>query len=798
MELRTPFEFLVGRLSSVLVTAGFLVVSGAAVAGCGSDSTSGGTTPTDTATGGSDVATGGDTTTAGDTASGGDTTSAQQCCADKGAQCGFVAGCPSSCGSCQTGFQCNSQTNKCVEQTTGPKLKVFGESCGVNEDCPNPPNNATDEQLDEYFQCLNDQCEDGLCVYGVCTKTCLIPSNGDKKNNATGTNGADGIADEGIDAGCDGATDGQAGSAFKCVEFANPAQGSAQRCVAGTTFKACKADGDCPSEEVCGYKFILGNYTTVCQPKFKQADGSPGAKAGEFCNADPADGPEIECANSFCGNFGCLSFCKADTDCPNNGFCEKGVKIFGEDSPGFDICSTKPCFLDTECPTGQFCRTFYNGAESEDGSPDPDDATKVIYPGFTGRCAAIKPGAVKEGEKCDPFPNDDDTTFGDCFNPFWCLDGVCGGHCKADGDCASSQKCTAVEIPIDLDDPQDGTDDVYAPITVCRNYPGAKGDCYGQGDCKGDAAAPYCRMFEGVDLSQQATKTQYTQKGICIAPEAGYADAGQLCGALADATQCKSGLCGFGTETQPGFCLDMCSGKADCPAEVTIGDAKYKMLCRSYLMGWNGTTQPLDDLYAPLCVPVEGTTSLADCSATKKCGTGEVCSAFSIAYGPTKAAKVEYLCVGLGADAKPTKQVGEACNPDAETTECVTGACMPDSETGKGYCSAYCNSNSDCGNGNGLFCDTDHQIIGRADASKAAIAPMCLKKKSCIPCAYDFQCATGTICNWKSKADENGRCAPPCTTDADCAGTDGGAKCEAQSDYAGKPTGAKVCTPTCK
>ncbi len=127
MELRTPFEFLVGRLSSVLVTAGLLVVGGAAVAGCGSDST-GSTTPTDTATGGSDVATGGDSQSGSDTAAGGDTTSAQQCCADKGAQCGFVAGCPSSCGSCQTGFQCNSQTNKCVEQTTGPKLKVFGVS----------------------------------------------------------------------------------------------------------------------------------------------------------------------------------------------------------------------------------------------------------------------------------------------------------------------------------------------------------------------------------------------------------------------------------------------------------------------------------------------------------------------------------------------------------------------------------------------------------------------------------------------------------------------------------------------
>lgn len=791
MELR----MYLGRLPSLLASAGLVLVSAAALPACGSDSNGGTTTPTtDVATGGD---TGGDTATGGDIATGGDAKDNAACCAEKNAQCGFVAGCSASCGGCPTDKTCTA--NKCVDKVVGPEPAKFGEPCDPDFTCQIPGPNATDDDFAEYRDCLDNLCEDGVCAFGVCTKTCNTPSNGDTKINASGANGQDGVADEGVDDGCEGAEDGPAGASFKCTQWGNPAQGqNYQVCTAGTTFKECKANTDCPSGEVCGYKYLLGQIKTVCAPAYKNNDGSAGAGAGEICNDDPEVGPVKVCANNLCGGAGaCLAFCKADSDCPAGNECETAPNFFGENVPA-DICQPKECYLDEECPAGQFCRSFYNQAESDDGSPDPDDPSKVIYPGFTGGCSPIAPGTAKEGEKCDPFPNDDDTTLPDCYNPYWCLDGVCGGHCKADSDCAPSQKCTVVEIPLDLSDPQDDIDDVYAPISVCRNYPGAKGECYGQGDCKGDAAAPYCRMIETVDLAQQATKTQYTQKGLCIQPEAGYADAGALCGALADGTQCKSGLCGFGTETQPGFCLDMCSGKSDCPASVTIGQEQYKMICRSYLMGWNGTTQPLDDLYAPLCVPADSASSLADCAATKKCSGTEVCVPFPIAYGPTKAAKVEYWCVGLGADEKPTKNIGEACNPEAETAECLSGVCMPDSETGKGYCSAYCNADADCGTGNGLFCDTAHQSIGRADAKFAAIVPMCLKKKSCIPCAYDFQCATGNICTWKSKADEFGRCAPPCQTDADCAGTDGGAKCEAQNDYAGKPTGKKVCTPTCK
>lgn len=180
------------------------------LAACGTDGTTGGTasgadtsTTTDTANVGDTFTTGdaGGKDAGGDTStSGGDTTdagSSSQCCKDKGAECGFVAGCPQSCGSCGTDKVCDTKAgatkNKCIAKTTGPAKKALGEACGPNKDCIEPGNNATDAEQQAYFQCLDDQCDSSMCWLGVCTKTCNIAA--DSKNNATGAtqSGGDGF-----------------------------------------------------------------------------------------------------------------------------------------------------------------------------------------------------------------------------------------------------------------------------------------------------------------------------------------------------------------------------------------------------------------------------------------------------------------------------------------------------------------------------------------------------------------------------------------------------------------------------
>jgi hypothetical protein len=121
---------------------------------------------------------------------------------------------------------------------------------------------------------------------------------------------------------------------------------------------------------------------------------------------------------------------------------------------------------------------------------------------------------------------------------------------------------------------------------------------------------------------------------------------------------------------------------------------------------------------------------------------------------------------------------------------------------GKGYCSAICNSDDDCGTKDGMFCDKQNMSfpgIARADKTKAAIVPLCRKKKACIPCAYDFQCAGNYACTNVGGAGTlaNQRCAPVCTTDDDCKSSDGGTKCLPVKDADGKDLGTKTCTPSC-
>ncbi|MFZ4580234.1 MAG: hypothetical protein ACOYOB_17770 [Myxococcota bacterium] len=822
------------------------------LAACGSDSTGGTSTTTDT----SDTKDifGGDLTPGDSTADSNDNpdtinpgsdantdvTAAQQCCLDKGADCGFVPGCPANCGPCKTNFKCDtagtSPTYKCKAETVVEKKK-FGEACGPDKTCRPPQQGAADTEVQAYRDCINAQCDTGLCI-GVCTKMCTIVN--DVVNNATGDQGADGVEDPGSPSDCEDAVDGPNGTAFKCIEYASQAQlaqgQSFSYCAAGTNFKPCKADSDCPATEACGLQFFNGSPQLVCAPKAKNPNGTPGVGVSETCNDDPLSGKVATCENNLCGTTGCLSFCKSDNDCvtakgacksgkcDGTGAtcsgdadcsawqCEKGVKMYSDVPDLFDVCLPKKCFLDKECGDSDFyCRTFYNGVSSPDGDPDPIDKTKITMPGWEPGCVRKTVGGSAKGQACDAFPNDNDKSVPICENPIWCVDGSCSGHCKTDTDCATNQKCGALEIPLDLSNPADDIYDVFLPLEVCTPMAAPKGECKSSADCK-DATSNYCKLWEyQYQLPGQATGTTvdaYTVGGLCITPDTKAAAAGEACGS-AVGKLCKSGLCLGSSETQAGYCVDTCNGKATCAEKITIDGNDYKTLCSSLMAAWGGTMSQYDDLYFPLCIPVGVDSTLSDCSATKKCDGKESCVPFPIATGPDKKASVEYHCLLMVADTETmgTKKPGESCNPDPAqdaVPECASGlSCFQDSATGKGYCTALCNTNADCGAGQDMICDQNYMRIPRKDMSMAALVPMCVKKKSCLPCNEDFHCNGGYKCSNTGAAGTaaNLRCAAPCQTDSDCAAADSGAgaKCEPAKNTKGTEIpGVKVCTPSCK
>ncbi len=771
---------------------------------------------------GADTAAGTDAGTA-DTAD----TAADSCdCAKMGSQCGFMPKCPKSCGSCPLGKKC--EANKCI--AGGPVKTPFGGACGPSKTCPPPPAGAAQSVSDAYFACLDNSCEDGRCRNGVCIKSCTMSK--DDVQNATGAAGPDGVEDPDANSDCDDALDGPYGDKFRCIEFRAPAEvlkgSSTAYCYPGQNWKPCKGSGECGDGESCQLRYAFGKYGTYCVPKHKPPTGKSHAQLTETCNSNPFAGTLAICASNWCSSsWGCRAFCKDDSDCVtavgackagtcsniaglacksdadcSAQFCKSGLQYYSNVEQTFSMCYPKSCKLTSDCPSGTGCRVNTNGVVSHKGDPDPADSSKVILPGWDHLCLPHKPGGVAAGELCDKYPSDDNADDPFCENPSFCRDGFCGNLCISDADCKANMKCGASEYGFDTDD--DGLFDYRLASDHCVGLPSAGTVCVDNAGCEaGQVCKPWVHKSGG---KLPGGASEYTSSGRCIAKIPGRAQFAGYCGAGKDGVQCQTDIClPVFTGQDYGVCTDTCNSRFDCPAKVKIGNTTYKSLCSArWIMSNQTLLDPNDDVYIPVCWPSAESNSLEDCSATRTCPVkGEACSARAISRGPDQGAKVEYVCVRVNGTSGPlpTKAVGEACDPAADDNPCLGGLCLEDIKAGTGYCSALCLDDSACG---GLFCDVKRQQIARADASKAAIVPMCVKDTACIPCTYDNNCSNGKLCSNVggpgTLADR--RCTPPCASDADCAKAakaDGkvGGKCVDQRDRFGDKTGVKVCAVTC-
>ena len=737
------------------------------------------------------------------------------CCKAKGAVCGYVGSC-GWCGGCGTGTVCDTQSGSpsqytCVAKSEGVPKGKDGAACGPTLTCLPPGASASSAQQQQYAQCLDDQCESGLCYWGVCTRTCSIASDSVVNFSGAATPSGDGLEDPGSPSTCQGFVDGPLGSQFVCAQITDPAQGkSVNYCLAGSKFAPCSSNADCSGGEVCSYRMVRGGYRQVCAPAQKQADGKVGRDGGGYCNSDPSQGPVVACKNSLCMPWGgCVDFCTSNAQCSAGGVpmqCQSDVPVLGKQAPGFSACVPKHCALDSDCGNpSYFCLSVYNGVKNQAGDPDPSQPGKVLLPGWDASiCAPKAPSTAGRGEACDPWPGAGDNSQKPCETKYWCLNGVCGGHCASGKDCTADQRCGVQEFAFYTSN--DASPDIYTDLHVCTPMPKAAGPCLTSKQC-GDPVASYCRAVE-VDMPANATKTGlFTVAAQCIEPDPSLAALGEKCGA-AVGKGCQSGVClGVSTDSSgkpsPGYCSDLCGQGSDCPLSAPIavaGGKAYPFTCGSVPWANNATAQPYDNLYLPVCLPQPENSSLADCAATLTCAGGETCQAFAIALGPDAAAKVEYHCVKAWLPPASQKQPGDLCDPSlgpSDPAECKSGLCLPDAQTGKGYCSALCKTGADCGTLDKMQCDTQHQMIARQSPNMPAVVPICQKHKSCIPCRWDYQCPDTLKCTWLGPSDSSGRCAPPCAQNSDCAATDGGPTCQPIADAQGIASGAKVCTPVC-
>jgi hypothetical protein len=656
-------------------------------------------------------------------------------------QCGVDPVCGQSCGTCNAGENCVN--GQCIVVVVNP----FGGYCLESNDCHGDVRSTGAAATPTYPDCLDLKCETGECWGWWCTQACTPEK--DEVNNLTGAPTPDGVEDaDSTSTQCDGAANDAFAGPFRCVNLAQPSPGSQPIafCFAGSDFRRCTANSDCPTGESCQVMLIAGALTTFCLQQPKDAVG-----IAEDCNSSPLEGDVAFCETDLCFGIGCTEFCKVDEDCatyaPGRGCsggtcaddpqiacttnadcsawtCVRDLPIFSNDPSLFDICLGRDCFDNAGCRDSDFyCRLFGN---FEDGM-DPADFM------WTPACQKRPEGSVDVGEACDDDPNDN--VEGPVCHSDFCISGYCSAFCTADDDCAMNlgQRCVVYEWPLDLDD--DGEDDHFEPIGLCYtigNVDASSPACASQGDCP---AGTTCSIFQTGDYSR-GMGGETDIGGVCKTDAAGDLGYFEACG-LDDTQQCA----GAGwlyqcfesnpNEGIPGYCSIACETSADCPAGNFFDGTPVKGVCETMYFGYNGTYDPADpssradDLFINFCRPEIGDSSLDDCSADFTCAdANEACLPNQVLYGPTKAPVVEWLCFEAfdAENPRPTGQPGAACT---DGRNCASLFCINETEAANaGYCSAFCNDNADCAGITGATCVQD-VWFDRAGDEFDLIVPNC-------------------------------------------------------------------------
>jgi len=360
--------------------------------------------------------------------------------------------------------------------------------------------------------------------------------------------------------------------------------------------------------------------------------------------------------------------------------------------------------------------------------------------------------------------------------------------------------CNAYEVPVDFEN--DDKDDMIAPMLgLCVPFPGSQKECNSNKDCENSETCKYFEFY---------TAGKYDAKGVCTTTEAGMGDIGDMCGGPTG-VKCKSGFCIGSSDTEAGFCTGVCNGKDTCPQGVMIGQTEYNFYCRTWLGGWGGTIKDsTDNVWLPLCWPTpKQYSSLNDCSAdTASCPENQACVGWASAMGATGAQKLELLCVGaysVGADNQPkfnAGTLGQKCDTTGEAANgvyCKSNYCLNDIKEGDGYCSGHCKTDADCSAGGAdMVCDA-LTLIDKPDTANDLSISICRKKKTCMPCNTDTDCAGDYVCINAGGQGllSNRRCAPPCETNDQCTGTDGGTQCKVSLDENGAPESKKACIKGC-
>ncbi len=710
-------------------------------------------------------------------------------------------GCGGSCGTCPSGTQCATDGSQCLLMSV---QIAFGGGCGPTEDCSPtvaiswlPGSGVANPS---WPGCQDDQCREGPCVSGVCSRWCSLTR--DIVQNGTGIPGTDGIDDDDAPAGdCQGALADRFPGAWACVEeeLAAGPGGARGRCLPRSSFTPCDDGTPCPSGEACGYVKVRGNREARCL-----AATPGGGLLADPCGWDPGLGQARRCLAWNCSTRGCSAPCANDGACVTDAVqcdsasgtcrdggascatdadcsawsCSTGVLI-ADPSGLYAACAPKACRIDQDCRDPAFYCLADVAQMIASAAGDPP-----------GRCQRRLAGGAGEGQPCNTAAGDGRPVV-PCSNEAYCFDGRCGALCTEDADCGAGQRCGLREFPTDANG--DGKIDVNLRVPLCLTSGDPAPACLVASDCAADAA---CTAY--VPATADPTRVDL----LCMAPPTDAQPVGTACGAAAFGATCRSRACLLedATDGVPGICSEPCRTRADCPDSSSFGSSTVRWTCEALPFSAAGTRVNTDDLWASWCVPVPGDSSLAPCDDTPVCANlDEYCRAAVRTGVPGGIDEVRWFCVKPTGGAAP----GQPCTPSKDGSDCATGLCEPSALSGVGFCSLGCRTDADCGlvAGWGAVC-APRVVVPRSDPTASLSIPICRQVTSCVQCRVDEDCGPGLRCADASSVPylRDYRCVAPCDVDADCVGQADGSICTSTAaPLDSSPSGSvKACLPiTC-